>query len=167
MCLGTGPPFFSLSPLCRSSSFRLLFSRLVYPYPQVRRGHPDRPPGRRGGVERSLEGTPRPARGDGGMWRVGWGREPWERSEAGGFNDNERHLHHSPVLRPTEELRKDKRKSDDSERRERTRKEVLVCVRQSSVRGCRFYFILLLKSCKCSLVSASFFPIYELCYTSI
>ncbi len=32
------------------------------------------------------------------------------------------------------------------------------------MRGCRFYFILLLKSCKCSLVPASFFPIYELCY---
>ncbi len=42
-------------------------------------------------------GTPRPARGDGGMWRVGRGREPWERSEAGGVIGNERHLHHSPV----------------------------------------------------------------------
>ncbi len=39
-------------------------------------------------------GTPRPARGDGGMWRVGRGREPWERSEAGGVNGNERHLRH-------------------------------------------------------------------------
>ncbi len=29
------------------------------------------------------------------MWRVGRGREPWERSEAGGVNDNERHLRHS------------------------------------------------------------------------
>ncbi len=79
------------------------------------------PPGRGGGVERSLECTPRPARGDGGMWRVGRGREPWERSEAGGVNDNERHLRHSPVSSPTEELRKDKRRSDDSGRRERTR----------------------------------------------
>ncbi len=60
----------------------------------------------RGGVERSLVGTPRPARGDGGMWRVGRGREPWERSEAGGVIGNERHLHHSPVSSPTEELRK-------------------------------------------------------------
>ncbi len=61
-------------------------------------------PGRggRGGVERSLVGTPRPARGDGGMWRVGRGREPWERSEAGGVIGNERHLHRSPVSSPTE-----------------------------------------------------------------
>ncbi len=41
------------------------------------------------------------------VWRVGRGREPWERSEAGGVNDNERHLRHSPVLNPTEELRKE------------------------------------------------------------
>ncbi len=34
------------SLLCHSSSFRLLFSRLVCPYPQVRRGRPDGlPPG--------------------------------------------------------------------------------------------------------------------------
>ncbi len=33
-----------------------------------------------------------------------------ERSEAGGVNDNERHLCHSPVSSPTEELRKDKRR---------------------------------------------------------
>ncbi len=62
-------------------------------------------PRERGGVERSLVGTPQPARGDGGMWRVGRGREPWERSEAGGVNGNERHLRHSPVSSPTEELR--------------------------------------------------------------
>ncbi len=46
--------FFFLSPLsllCHSSSFRLLFSRLVCPYPQVRRGRPDGlPPGEGGGV---------------------------------------------------------------------------------------------------------------------
>ncbi len=42
-------------------------------------------------------------------------------SEAGGVNDNERNLHHSPVSSPTEELRKDKRSCDDSGRRERTR----------------------------------------------
>ncbi len=41
------------------------------------------------------------------VWRVGRGREPWERSEAGGVNDNERHLRHSPVSSPTEELRKE------------------------------------------------------------
>ncbi len=47
--------FFFLSPfslLCHSSSFRLLFSRLVCPYPQVRRGRPDGlPPGEGGGRE--------------------------------------------------------------------------------------------------------------------
>ncbi len=47
--------FFFLSPLsllCHSSSFRLLFSRLVYPYPQVRRGRPyGLPPGEGGGGE--------------------------------------------------------------------------------------------------------------------
>ncbi len=62
--------FFFLSPLsrlCHSSSFRLLFSRLVCPYPQVRRGRPDGLPPGEGGVERSLGSTPRPARGDGGM----------------------------------------------------------------------------------------------------
>ncbi len=40
------------------------------------------------------------------LWRVGRGREPWERSEAGGVIGNERHLHRSPVSSPTEELRK-------------------------------------------------------------
>ncbi len=40
------------------------------------------------------------------LWRVGRGREPWERSEAGGVIGNERDLHHSPVSSPTEELRK-------------------------------------------------------------
>ncbi len=43
------------------------------------------------------------------MWRVGQGREPWEQSEAGGVNDNEQHLRHSPVSSPMEELRKDKK----------------------------------------------------------
>ncbi len=47
--------FFFLSPLsrlCHSSSFQLLFSRLVCPYPQVRRGRPDGlPPGEGGGGE--------------------------------------------------------------------------------------------------------------------
>ncbi len=40
---------------------------------------------------------------------MGRGREPWERSEAGGVIGNERHLHHSPVSSPTEELRKGER----------------------------------------------------------
>ncbi len=45
------------------------------------------------------------------MWRVGRGQEPWKWRETGGVNDNERHLHHSPVLSPTVELRKDKNDS--------------------------------------------------------
>ncbi len=40
------------------------------------------------------------------LWRVGRDREPWEQSEAGGVNGNERHLRHSPVSSSTEELRK-------------------------------------------------------------
>jgi len=40
--------------------------------------------------------------------------------EAGGVNDNERHLRLSPVSSPTEELRKDKRRSDDSGRGEKS-----------------------------------------------
>ncbi len=81
-------------------------------------------PRERGGVERSLVGTPRPARGDGGMWRVGRGREPWERSEAGGVNDDERHLRHSPFSSPTEGLNEEwrqwKRREDQA--------WILVCV---------------------------------------
>ncbi len=59
VCPGTGPRFlfFFLSPLsrlCHSSSFRLLFSRLVCPYPQVCRGRPDGlPPGEGGGGSRA------------------------------------------------------------------------------------------------------------------
>ncbi len=104
--------FFPLSPLSSLSLLILpspfLSPRLSLP-PGTLRPPWRAPPGRggRGGVERSLGSTPRPARGDGGMWRVGRGREPWERSEAGGVNDNERHLRHSPVSSPTEELRKE------------------------------------------------------------
>ncbi len=60
VCPGTGPRCFFFSLLCHSSSFRLLFSRLVCPYPQVRRSRPDGlpPGGGGGGVERSLLGTP-------------------------------------------------------------------------------------------------------------
>ncbi len=50
VCRGTGPRIFyffiflsPLSRLCLASSFRLLFSRLVCPYPLVRRGRPDGP----------------------------------------------------------------------------------------------------------------------------
>ncbi len=137
--------FSSLSPLS-SLSLLILPSPFLSPRLSLPPGMP-RPPWRAplgggGGVERSLEGTPRPARGDGGMWRVGRGREPWERSEAGGVNDNERHLRHSPVSSPTEELRKDKRRSDDSGRRERTRPGLLVCVLCAAVvrEGLPLYF---------------------------
>ncbi len=66
---------------------------------------------------------------------------------------------------PRRSFRKDKRRSDDNERRERTRPGVLFvfCVRQLSVRGCRFSFVfvclfLLLKSLNVSSC------IYELFY---
>ncbi len=113
VCPGTGPRFFfsPLSPsrLCHSSSFRLLSLASSVLTPGTPRPPWRAPPGRggRGGVERSLVSTPRPARGDGGMWRVGRGREPWNGARAGGVNDNERHLRHSPVSSPTEELRKE------------------------------------------------------------
>ncbi len=55
------------------------------------------------------------------LWWVGRGREPWERTKASGVNYNERHLRHTQCSSPTEELRNDKRRSDDSEGRERTR----------------------------------------------
>ncbi len=73
----------------------------------------------------------------------GAGPRAWERSEAGGVDDNERHLRHSPVSSPTEELRKDKRRSDDSGRTREDQAWILicVCVWQSSVRGCRFTFV--------------------------
>ncbi len=116
VCPGTGPRFFlfyfsslpSLFSVTPHPSVSFLLPRLSLP-PGTPRPPWRAPPGRggRGGVERSLGSTPRPARGDGGMWRVGRGREPWERSEAGGVNDNERHLRHSPVSSPTEELRKE------------------------------------------------------------
>lgn len=54
---------------------------------------------------------------------MGQGREAWEWSEAGGVNDNDRHLCHSPVSSPTEELRKDKRRSNNSEGQEGTREQ--------------------------------------------
>ncbi len=112
VCPVTGPRFFfsslpSLFSVTPHPSVSFLSPRLSLP-PGTPRPPWRAPPGRggRGGVERSLVGTPRPARGDGVMWRVGRGREPWERSEAGGVIGNERHLHHSPVSSPTEELRK-------------------------------------------------------------
>ncbi len=109
VCPGTGPRFFfsslpSVTPH-PSVSFSLASSVLTPRYAAAALTGSPRERGE-GGVECSLVGTPRPARVDGGMWRVGRGREPWERSEAGGVNGNERHLRHSPVSSPTEELRK-------------------------------------------------------------
>ncbi len=57
---------------------------------------------------------------------------------------------------------RNKRRSDDIGRRERTRPGLyfMFCVRQSSARGCRFsvMFVYLIKCVKCSPVPASFFP---------
>ncbi len=98
---------------------------------------------------------------------MGRGQEPWEQREAGGVNDNEWHLHQSPVSSPTEELRKDKRRSSGRAERTRTGLLFVFCVRQSSMRGCRFTFVFgyfVIKVFKCLPVPASFFPIYKLCY---
>ncbi len=74
------------------------------------------------------------------------GAGPRARSEAGGVNDNERHLHHSSVLSPTKGLWKDKMRRDDSGRRERTRPGFVVvfCVRQSSREGLPLFFCICL-----------------------
>ncbi len=58
---------------------------------------------------------------------------------------------------------RNKRRSDNSGRRERTRPGFyfMFCVRQSSARGCRFsvmFVYLVIKMFKCSPVPASFFP---------
>ncbi len=105
-CPGTGSRifFFSLflsplSRLCLSSSFRLLFSRLVCPLPPGTPRPPWRAPLGGGGSRAQSRGYPRPCEGRWGYVTSGAGAEkPWEQSEAGGVNDNERHLRHSPVL---------------------------------------------------------------------
>ncbi len=101
---------FPLSPL---SSLSLLilpspFSRLVCPYPQERRGRPyGLPPGEGGGGSRAQSrGYPPACEERWGYVASGAGPRAMERSEAGGVIGNERHLHHSPVSSPTEELRK-------------------------------------------------------------
>ncbi len=140
--------FFFSFPLSPLSSLSLLI--LPSPFLSPRLSLPPgtlRPPwraplgGGRGGVERSLGSTPRPARGDGGMWRVGRGREPWERSEAGGVNDNERHLRHSPVSSPTEELRRIKEERQQWKTRE-DQAWILICVLCAAVvrEGLPLYF---------------------------
>ena len=72
---------FSLSPLS-SLSLLMLPSPVLSPRLSIPPGTAAAvigPPGEGGrGSRRSLGGTPRPARGDGGMWRAGRGRGPWE-----------------------------------------------------------------------------------------
>ncbi len=105
---------FPLSPslLCHSSSFRLLSLASSVLTPQVR-GRPNGLPRERGrgegggGSRAQSREYPPACEGRWGYVTRGRGREPWERSEAGGVNDNERHLRHSPVSSPTEELRKE------------------------------------------------------------
>ncbi len=141
--------FFFLSPLsrrCHSSSFRLLSLASSVLTPRYAAARPNGlPPGEgEGGSRAQSREYPPACEGAMGVCDEWGGAESrWERSEAGGVNDNERHLRHSPVSSPTEELRKDKRRSDNSGRRERTRPGILVvfCVRQSTVRGCRFSFV--------------------------
>ncbi len=64
---------------------------------------------------------------------------------------------------PRRSFGRNKRRSDDIGRRERTRPGFyfMFCVWQSSVRGCRFsvMFVFIISKClKCSPVPASFFP---------
>ncbi len=78
------------------------------------------------------------------MWRVGRGREPWERSEAGGWvNDNERHLHHSPVSSPTEELRGRIKGGATTVEDEEDQAWILICVVCAAVvrEGLPLYFV--------------------------
>ncbi len=62
------------------------------------------------------------------MGRVGRGREPWERSEAGGVNDNERHLRHSPVSSPRRSFGRNKEEVTTLEDERGTGPGLLVCV---------------------------------------
>ncbi len=93
------------------------------------------------------------------MWRVGWGREPWERSEAGGVIGNEWHLHHSPVSSPTEGLNEEWQQWKTREDQAWNFSLCFVC--GSRPWGAAAFhlclFILLLKCLKCSPVPASFF----------
>ncbi len=77
----------------------------------------------------------------GGAESRGSGARPVE------FNDNERPLRHSPVSSPTEELRKDKRRSDDSARRERSRPGPPASLRSHGSRPCPTRHITILHFC--------------------
>ena len=79
---------------------------------------------------------------------------------------NERHLLHSPVSSPTEEIGRIQKRSDDSEGRERTRPGfyfvfgfcLCAAVAREGLSRC-FMVILVIKVLfGCSLVPASFFP---------
>ncbi len=113
VCPGTGPRccfFFFLPSLFSvtphpSVSFSLASSVLTPRYATAALTGSPRERGE-GGSRAQSRGYPPACEGRWVMWRVGRGWEPWERSEAGGVNGNERHLRHSPVSSPTEELRK-------------------------------------------------------------
>lgn len=80
------------------------------------------------------------------MRREGWGRELWERNEPSGVNVNAQHLCHSPVSSPTEELRKDKRRSDECVREDQAWilfRVLVLFMREELSRY--FVFIILLK----------------------
>ncbi len=99
---------------------------------------------------------------------MGRGREPWEQSEAGGVNDHEWRLHHSPVSSLTEELWKDKRRSDDSEDERGPGLDLHLCfVCGSRPWGAAAFllcsFIFIIKIFKCSPSSR----IYELSYSNL
>ncbi len=128
VCPGTGPRFFlffPLSPLllCHSSSFRLSLSLASSVLtPQVHRGRPDGLPPERGegGSRAQSREYPPACEGRWGMWRVGRGREPWERSEAGGVIMNDTCATHRSRV-PRRSSGRNKRRSDNSGRRERPR----------------------------------------------
>ncbi len=105
------------------------------------------------------------------LWRVGRDWEPWERSEAGGVNDDERHLHHSLGLEsPRRSSGRIKGGATTVQEERGPGLDFSLCF----VCGSRPWgaaalllslFILLLNLFECSPVPASFFPFYELRYT--
>ncbi len=101
------------------------------------------------------------------MWQVGRGREPWERSEAGGVNDNERHLRHSRSRVPRRSSGRIKEERGQWTREDQAWTFSLCFVCGSCPWGAAALLLclfMLLKYFECSPVPASFFPIYELCY---
>ncbi len=96
-----------------------------------------------GGVERSLVSTPRPARGDGvcDEWGGAESRGNGARPVEWMIMNDTCATHRSRV--PRRSFGRNKRRSDDIGRRERTRPGFyfMFCVRQSSARGCRVSFV--------------------------